>query len=414
MTEAAGRTLRARCCIVGGGPAGMMLGLLLARSGVHTVVIEKHRDFLRDFRGDTVHPSTLAIMAELGILERFLARPHQKVSKLTGRFGDQVYTVADFSGLKGGNCPFVAFVPQWEFLDFLADEAEPLPALRLLRSTEAVDLLRDGERVGGVLARDAEGALAIAADLTVGCDGRRSVVRERAGLVVERLGAPMDVLWFRLGRREGMDPPEFLQVGGGHMLICIPRGDYWQCAVVIPKGSLDAERAKGIAAFRTLVTSIAPELAPAIEDLRGWDDVKLLTVAVDRLETWSRPGLLCIGDAAHAMSPIGGVGINLAIQDAVATANLLAPVLKERGPTEDELAAVRARRLFPTRVVQAVQVQVQDRLIGGFLAGRTAAPMLVRVAGALPFVQRALARAIGLGVRQEHVRSVAAAPEGAR
>lgn len=407
MTDAPPRSLEARCCIVGGGPAGMMLGFLLARAGIDTVVLEKHADFLRDFRGDTVHPSTLAIMGELGLLDRFLARPHQKMDRLTARFGREIYTVADFRGLKG--CPFIAFMPQWEFLDFLADEAAPLPGFRLLRSTEATGLLRDGDRITGVRARDAAGEIVIAAGLTVGCDGRRSTVRAEAGLAVEDLGAPMDVLWFRLGRRAGARPPEFLQVAEGHVLISIDRGDYWQCALVIAKGGLDAQRARGIDAFRALVTAISPELAPAIGDVRDWDDVKLLTVTVDRLTTWSRPGLLCIGDAAHAMSPIGGVGINLAIQDAVAAANLLAPVLATRAPTADELAAVRARRLFPARVVQAVQVQVQNRLITGVLAGDTAAPLPIRLAGAVPLLQRALARAIGVGLRPEHVATRAAA-----
>lgn len=403
MTDARPRSLAARCCIVGGGPAGMMLGFLLARAGIDTLVLEKHADFLRDFRGDTVHPSTLAIMAELGLLDRFLARPHQRMDRLIARFGADVYTVADFTRLKGA--PFIAFMPQWEFLDFLADEAETLPTFRLLRSTEATDLLRDGDRIAGVRARDADGEIAIAAELTVGCDGRRSIVRAKAGLVVEDLGAPMDVLWFRLGRREGAKPPEFLQVAEGHVLICIDRGDYWQCALVIAKGGLDAQRARGIDAFRALVTAISPELAPTIGDIRDWDDVKLLTVTVDRLTEWSRPGLLCIGDAAHAMSPIGGVGINLAIQDAVAAANLLAPALATRAPTAAELAAVRARRLLPARVVQAVQVQVQNRLITGVLAGRSDAPLPIRLAGALPLLQRGLARAIGLGLRPEHVET---------
>lgn len=407
MTEPERRERNARCCIVGGGPAGMMLGLLLARAGIETVVVEKHADFLRDFRGDTVHPSTLAIMDELGVLERFLARPHHEVDRLTARFGTRVYTIADFRRLRGAACPFIAFMPQWEFLDFLADEAEPLPAFTLLRSTEAVDLLRDGPRVTGVRARDKDGTLDITAGLTVGCDGRRSIVREKAGLAVDSVGAPMDVLWFRVDRRDSATPPEFLQVGSGHVLICIDRGDYFQCALVIAKGGLDAQRARGIAGFRALVTGIAPELAPAIGDVRDWDDVKLLTVAVDRLERWSLPGLLCIGDAAHAMSPIGGVGINLAIQDAVATANLLAPILAARAPTADELDAVRTRRLFPARVVQAVQVQVQARLISAFLAGRTEAPLAMRLAGSMPVLQRALARAIGLGIRQEHVASPA-------
>ncbi len=386
----------------------MMLGYLLARAGIDTIILEKHEDFLRDFRGDTVHPSTLEVMAELGLLDRFLARPHQEVTRLTARFGPRTYTVADFTRLRKTPCKFIAFMPQYHFLDFLAEEAARFPSLRLLRATEATDLTRADGRVTGVTAQDADGPLTVVADLTVGCDGRHSTVRAKAGLTVETLGAPMDVLWFRVARHEAVAGPEFLQVGGGHVLICIDRGDYWQCAFVIGKGGLDRQKAMGIGAFRDLVTDIAPELAPTIGDVGDWDDVKLLTVAVDRLTRWSTAGLLCIGDAAHAMSPIGGVGINLALQDAVAAANLLAPVLATRAPSEEELDAVRRRRLWPTRVVQAVQVQVQNRLITGFLAGRSDAPLPIRIAGALPVVQRALARGIGIGVRPEHVRSAEA------
>ncbi len=399
------RTLTTRCCIVGGGPAGMMLGYLLGRAGIDTIVLEKHADFLRDFRGDTVHPSTLEIMSELGLLHDFLKRPHQEVRTLGGQFGARTYRIADFTRLTRTPCPFIAFMPQWHFLDFLAEKAAAFPSLKILRSTEAVDLLREGGAVTGVLARDGDGEIRIAADLTVGCDGRHSTVRARAGLAVEDIGAPIDVLWFRVGKPGVPVEPALLHAERGRLLITIDRGDYWQCAYVIPKGGSDAVKAAGLPAFRSAVAGIIPALADRVGDVAGWDDVKLLTVAIDRLKRWSQPGLLCIGDAAHAMSPVGGVGINLAIQDAVATANLLAGTLRERAPRARELEAVRRRRLWPVRVIQAVQVQIQDRVVAPALQGEQRPPALVRLVSALPWLQGRAARLIGLGVRQEHVRS---------
>jgi 2-polyprenyl-6-methoxyphenol hydroxylase-like FAD-dependent oxidoreductase len=399
------RTLRTRCCIVGGGPAGMLLGFLLGRAGVDTLVLEKHADFLRDFRGDTVHPSTLALIDEMGLLARFLARPHQRTERLSARIGGRSYRLADFTRLSGVPCRFLAFMPQWDFLDFLADEGAGFPSLRLLRSTEATGLLRDGGRVTGVTARDAGGALAIEAGLTVGCDGRSSTLRAAAGLAVETFGAPMDVLWFRIARDPGRPAPDFITAGGGGALISIDRGDYWQCALVIPKGGADAVRGRGLDAFRAEVARLAPPLAPRIAEVASWDDVKLLSVAVDRLASWSLPGLLMIGDAAHAMSPIGGVGINLALQDAVAAANALAGILRERPPEPGELEAVRQRRLLPTRVIQGIQVQVQDRLIAPLLSGAVRAPLPLRLIDASPWLQGRVAALIGLGIRREHLRS---------
>jgi 2-polyprenyl-6-methoxyphenol hydroxylase-like FAD-dependent oxidoreductase len=404
------RTLKVRCCIIGGGPAGMMLGYLMGRAGIETVVLEKHADFLRDFRGDTVHPSTLQIMHELGLLDDFLKRPHDKLRQIGGQFGDTMMRVADFSRLDVV-CPFIAFMPQWEFLDFLAEKAQRFPNLKIMRSAEAVDLIRDGGEVTGVVARTKEGALRIAADLTIGCDGRHSTLRERAGLEVEDIGAPIDVLWFRIGKTDTPIAPAFLHAEPGRFLITIDRGDYWQCAYVVSKGQTETVKAAGLPAFRAGIVNIVPALRDHIDDVKSWDDVKLLTVAIDRLKTWSQPGLLCIGDAAHAMSPVGGVGINLAIQDAVATANLLAGKLRQGAVSAQDLETVRERRLFPVKVVQALQVQIQNRVIHPTLqGGALSVPLPIRVINAVPWLQGLAAKFIGLGVRQEHVHSPEAPP----
>ncbi|CAN5334292.1 FAD-dependent oxidoreductase [soil metagenome] len=403
------RQLTVRCCIVGGGPAGMMLGYLLGRAGIDTVVLEKHADFLRDFRGDTVHPSTMQVMNELGLLEDFLERPHQELSQVGGEFGGKMLRVADFTRLDTV-CRFIAFMPQWEFLDFLAEKGAAFPCLSIRRKTEVIDLIRDGERVTGVVARSPEGDLRIVADLTIGCDGRHSVTRAKAGLEVEDLGAPIDVLWFRVGKRDTTVNPALLHAGNGNFLVTLDRDDYWQCAFVIPKSQVDALKTRGLPAFKVIITSIVPSLAATIEDVASWDDVKLLTVTIDRLTKWSLPGLLCIGDAAHAMSPVGGVGINLAIQDAVATANLLAAKLQRGAVTEGDLDRVRQRRLFPTKLIQAIQVQVQNRVIAPSLQGGAAKPPLpIRIIDAVPWLQGIAARGIGLGVRPEHVTSPSSA-----
>ncbi|HVA32990.1 MAG TPA: FAD-dependent oxidoreductase, partial [Candidatus Baltobacteraceae bacterium] len=343
--------LQTGACIVGAGPAGMMLGLLLARAGVGTVVLEKHADFLRDFRGDTIHPSTLEVMDELGILDAFLQRPHQEVRSLAGSLGDDAVTVADFTRLPT-RCKFLAFMPQWDFLDFLAGEARRYPAFDLRTRARADGLLWDGDRVVGVRTQTPEGALEVRADLTIAADGRESVVRREAGLQVDELGAPMDVLWLRLTKRPN-DPHEtFGYIRSGRILALIDRGDYWQCAYVIPKGTYDELRGGSIAAFRQQIGSTVPFLSDRVGELRDWDDVKLLTVRVNRLRRWYRSGLLCIGDAAHAMSPIGGVGINLAIQDAIAAANLLAPKLLAGSVRTADLRAVQRRREFAAKTTQ--------------------------------------------------------------
>jgi 2-polyprenyl-6-methoxyphenol hydroxylase-like FAD-dependent oxidoreductase len=403
------RTINTRCCIVGGGPAGMMLGYLLGRAGIDTVVLEKHADFFRDFRGDTVHPSTLQVMDELGLIEGFLRLPHQRLQKMDGKFGGSSIRIADLSRLKV-NYPFIAFMPQWDFLNFLRESGKRFASLKVVMDADATDLIWFGDRVVGVKSDMPDGPVEIRADLTVGCDGRHSTVRQRAGLEVEEIGAPMDVLWFRSPKRAGENESVFARVDPGKMMVTFDRGDYWQCAYVIAKGQYDAVRARGLDAFRDDVIGMAPILKSGISDVKTWDDVKLLTVAINRLKRWSRPGLLCIGDAAHAMSPVGGVGVNLAVQDAVATANLLAAKLAIGCPSETELDAVRRRREFPVRMTQAMQVAVQNNIVSIALKPGDAplkAPLFARVINALPWLQGVTARFIALGVRPEHVQSPA-------
>jgi 2-polyprenyl-6-methoxyphenol hydroxylase-like FAD-dependent oxidoreductase len=382
----------------------MMLGYLLARAGVQTIVLEKHGDFLRDFRGDTIHPSTLELMYELGLLEEFLSRPHQEIRRLRVEIGRERLTLADFSHLST-RCRFVALMPQWHFLDFVAEQAKRWPSFRLHMRSEVKGLLIEKDRVVGVRGSGEDGEFAIQADLVVGADGRDSTVREQAGLAVENLGAPMDVLWMRLPKH-AEDPPEtFGRVGIGHLLVMIDRGDYWQCAFIIAKGTLDAWRARGIEALREAIATIAPTLRCRLDALKSYDDVSLLTVTVDRLRRWHRPGLLAIGDAAHAMSPIGGVGINLAIQDAVAAANVLAGPLRRGQVTDADLESIERRRILPTRVTQWIQVTIQNRVLRGILESREqpTVPGALRLLDKVSFLQRLPARLIGLGVRAEHL-----------
>jgi 2-polyprenyl-6-methoxyphenol hydroxylase-like FAD-dependent oxidoreductase len=402
---------RVACCIAGGGPAGAMLGLLLARAGVETVVLEKHKDFLRDFRGDTVHPSTLQVMHELGLLDEFLKRPHTELRELRGVVGDSEIGLADFRHLPT-RCRFIALMPQWDFLDFLAGHARRYPGFHLHLEADVTDVVEEAGRVVGVAGRSADGPFTIRGDLVIGADGRHSVVRERAGLQVIDIGAPIDVLWLRLSKRP-VDPAQSLgRINYGRMLVMLDRGDYWQCAFVIRKGGFAAIRERGLDAFRGDIVKIAPFLADRVAELRDWDDIKLLTVVVDRLKQWWRPGLLCIGDAAHAMSPIAGVGINLAIQDAVAAANILAAKLRAGTVSDRDLAAVERRRTLPTRLTQGMQVLVQERVLDRVLGSDVpiAAPALLRLFNRVPWLRRIPARIVGLGFRPEHVHTGAAAP----
>lgn len=403
--------LYVQCCIAGGGPAGMMLGFLLARAGVEVVVLEKHADFLRDFRGDTIHPSTLEVMHELGLLDQFLKLPHQEVRELKAQIGTTELIIADFTHLPT-RCRFIAFMPQWDFLNFIAEHAARHPTFRLRMNTEVTGLVEKGGRVTAVVARTRNGPLEVSADLIVAADGRSSILREKAGLQVKDLGAPMDVLWFRISRGPD-DPPQTMgRFDAGRIFVSINRGDYWQCGYVIPKDYFEEIRRQGLEAFRKKVIQMAPYLRERVGELRNWDDVKLLTVRVDRLVQWFRPGLLCIGDAAHAMSPVGGVGINLAIQDAVAAANILSEPLRAKTATTDHLRRVQKRREFPTRVTQWMQVTLQRSVIARVLdeTKPLRPPFLLRMISAIPVLRRIPARLIGMGIRPEHVRHPGANP----
>ncbi len=413
------KVLNVRCCIAGGGPAGMMLGLLLARAGVEVLVLEKHADFLRDFRGDTVHPSTLQVIHELGLLDKFLARPHDEVSELRAVVGNTEVVLASFKRVRT-RCKFIAMMPQWEFLDFVRDEAELYPGFRLVQNAEVTGVIQSQGTVTGVRVTTPEGPLEVMADLVIGADGRHSVVRGAAGLVVHDLGAPIDVLWMRLPKLPGDPSTTGGRITTGIFLAMIDRGTYWQCAYVIPKGGIEEVRARGLEAFRADMVKVAPLFAGRIDALASWDDIKLLSVTVDRLERWYKPGLLCIGDAAHAMSPVGGVGINLAVQDAVAAANTLAAALTNpqlgRADFTPLLAQVEKRRLLPTRLTQAAQVAIQNRLLSPVLAGRGSdappmeLPWPLKLMRRWPLLQALPAYAVGVGVRPEHVHSPAAAP----
>jgi len=396
--------MRTACCIAGGGPAGVMLGYLLARSGVEVMVLEKHADFFRDFRGDTIHPSTLEVLNELGLLDEFLKLPHNEDSSVGAQIGPFKFTVADFSHLPT-RCKFIAFTPQWDFLNFLVGQGKKYPFFHLKLEHMVTGLLRDTERVIGVRAETPEGPVEIIADLVIGADGRGSLVREQSGLAVTDLGAPFDVLWMRVSRHPD-DPLTSLgnfQTGRG--IVMINRQDYWQCGFLIAKGSLPRLKEEGIGAFQQNLSEIAPFLKERVRELDNWEKIKLLTVQVNHLEKWYSPGLLCIGDAAHAMSPVGGVGVNLAVQDAVAAANLLTEALRSGRVAEAILASVEKRRLWPALMTQRFQVFIQDQFLLPVLQGEkeVTVPLVARLLSAFPLLQRIPARLLGLGIRPEHV-----------
>jgi 2-polyprenyl-6-methoxyphenol hydroxylase-like FAD-dependent oxidoreductase len=406
-TGSATQRLSTDVCIVGGGPCGVMLGILLARAGVDVIVLEKYPDFFRDFRGDTVHPSTLELLYELGWLDDFLALPHNEFYTASANIAGETVEVADLSHLKT-HCKFVALMPQWDFLNFLAEKGRQYPTFHLMMQTEGIELIEQRGRVTGVRAKGTSGEIEIDAKLVVGADGRHSTIRSRAEFAVTDLGAPMDILWMRIPKHPGDPTRQLGWVRTGHMVILLDRGDYWQCAYLIAKGSFAQLKAEGIGALQKGIAETVPVLSDRVGELDDWSKVAMLDVRVDRLECWHRPGLLCIGDAAHAMSPIGGIGINLAIQDAVATANILAASLAAgTTPTQSDLQRIQDRRMFPTKVTQAFQTFVQDRAINPLMRGTpvNAPPLLARLFDELPPLRRLPARLIGIGVRPEHVRT---------
>ncbi len=396
--------LTTRCCIAGGGPAGIMLGYQLARAGVDVIILEKHSDFLRDFRGDTIHPSTMEVLYELGLLEDFLKLPHFKVEGVRLKIGDDFITMGDLTHLKV-HAPFIAFTPQWDFLNFISRKGREYPGFKLMMDTEVTGLIQENGRIAGVYAKNDNDEFEIRADIVVGADGRSSIVREEAGLEIMEFGAPIDVLWYRLSKQPGDPGQVFGVMNYGKFMLMLNRGDYWQCAFVIAKGDFDNIKKEGLENFKKGIVRLAPFTEGRIDELQDWDAIKLLSVKVDRLRKWFRPGLLCIGDAAHAMSPIGGVGINLAIQDSVAAANVLIPAFRKGAPVEDDLAKIQKRRTFPTKITQRFQVFMQDRVLIPYLKtdNKVKTPFLLKLFNWFPILRRLPARFIGIGVRPEHI-----------
>ena len=401
------KILSTNCCIAGGGPAGMMLGLLLARAGVEVIVLEKHADFLRDFRGDTVHPSTLTAISELGLLEDFLRQPHQKAFHITGYVGDAEIMMADFSKFKIP-APFIAMMPQWDFLNFLATHAKKYPNFKLMMQARIVGLIEENGVITGAKVETSEGQVQINSKLLIGADGRGSAVRDLAGLIVQDYGAPMDVLWFKISRQNTDTSDSTGRFLPGKIIALINREDYWQCGYVIPKGENEKVRLRGLDAFKKKIAEGVPFFANRVDELKDWDQIKLLIVKVDLLQKWYRPGLLCIGDAAHAMSPVGGVGINLAVQDAIAAGNILAEPLLAGNVTEEHLRAVQKRRTWPVKMTQRLQLAVQKNIIYNILQDDKPfpVPFAVKMLQRFPILRRIPAYFIGIGFRPEHVKDI--------
>ena len=399
------RTITTDCCIAGGGPAGIMLGYLLARAGIDVTVLEMWPDFFRDFRGDTIHPSTMEILHELGLLEEFLQLPHSEMTRMTMHVGNKAITVADLTHLPTIS-KFIAFIPQWDFLNFLSTKAKEFPSFHLLMETKATDLIQEDGRSIGVRAQDKDGEIEIRAKLVVGADGRHSTIREKGAFVVDELGVPIDVLWFRIGRGDEDDKQSLGYLDKGHALIMLDRHTYWQCALVIPKGGFEEIKSKGLAAFRESIAKISHMTNETVAEIDSWDKVKLLSVAVDHVQQWAKEGVVLIGDSAHAMSPIGGVGINYAIQDAVAAANILTPAFKEKDLSLGVLNKIQQRREKPTRRMQNIQVYMQDHVISPLLNEKefTKTPWVMNLFSLFPILRRIPARIIGIGFQPEHVK----------
>lgn len=397
-----------RCCIAGGGPAGVMLGYRLARAGIPVVVLEKHPDFFRDFRGDTIHPSSLQVLHELGLLERFLKLPQVPTEQIGGYIGGESVVVADFRSLPVA-APFIAMIPQWDFLNFMVEAGAAYADFKVMMKAEAKDLIVENGTVVGVKAATAEGDVDIRAELVIAADGRYSSVAKKAGLESEDFGAPIDVLWFRVSRASDADTFSFGYISQGAFLATINRKTHWQCAFVIRKGDFENIKQRGLEAFRADLARIAPPLGKFAHEIKTWDDIKLLNVSVDHLRQWYKPGLLCIGDAAHAMSPVGGIGINIALQDATAAANILIPAFKRRRPTVEDLAKVEARRSPPARKTQRLQVFIHTKVLEPILSGRyqvRGLPWFLRLTNWFPILRRIPARTIGMGFQPEHVADI--------